>query len=252
MSVSSGTPVPPAPSSAVRLGDGQSRITVGVAAATWAVCWLAGNLVGSAVLAASGHDAGTDDTPIWLTILGALALWIPTLIGLQVTSQRYGLRSIVRDYGLSFQPKDLLGLPIGALTQLVLLRLLYWPLEEIWPETFSSPKVEESARTLYESANGIWLVGLVLLVVVGAPLVEELLYRGLLQGAFRRRVSDGVALGVVALWFALIHFRPVEYPGLFVVGIVLGICALVTGRIGMSIVAHCAFNATGLIWVATR
>ncbi len=83
-------------------------------------------------------------------------------------------------------------------------------------------------------------------------MVEELLYRGLLQNAFRRRVSDGAALAVVALWFALIHFRPVEYPGLIVVGLVLGTCALVTDRIGMSIVAHCAFNATGLIWVATR
>jgi len=90
------------------------------------------------------------------------------------------------------------------------------------------------------------------MVVVGAPFVEELLYRGLLQGAFRRRVDDTVALVIVAMWFAVIHFRPVEYPGLFVVGLVLGVCALVTDRIGMSIVAHCAFNATGLAWVATR
>ncbi len=247
MSVSTGTPVPP-----VRIGDGQSRITVGIAAVTWAACWLAGNLIGGAVLAVSGHDAGTTDTPIWLTVLGALGLWIPTLVALRLTSQRFGLRSVVRDYGLSLRPVDLLGIPIGVLTQLVLLRLLYWPLEEIWPETFSSPKVEESARTLYESANGVWLVGLVLLVVAGAPFVEELLYRGLLQSAFRRRVNDGVALVVVALWFALIHFRPVEYPGLIVVGLVLGVCAMVTDRIGMSIVAHCAFNATGLVWVATR
>jgi hypothetical protein len=40
--------------------------------------------------------------------------------------------------------------------------------------------------------------------------------------------------------------------GLFVIGLVLGVCALVTRRLGMSVVAHCAFNATGLIWVATR
>jgi uncharacterized protein len=254
MSVSSGTPLPSVPSGRppVRFGDGQSHITVGIAATTWVVCWFAGNVVGGAVLALSGHDAGTSDTPIWLTVLGALGLWIPTLIGLQYTSQKFGLRSPVRDYGLSFAPIDLLGVPIGVLTQLVLIRLLYWPLEEIWPATFSSPKVEESARTLYESADGAWLVALVLLVVVGAPFVEELLYRGLLQNAFRRRVSDGVALVIVALWFALIHFRPVEYPGLLLVGLVLGICAMVTGRIGMSIVAHCAFNATGLVWVATR
>lgn len=236
----------------MRLGDGQSRITVGVAALTWLACWFAGNLLGSAIISLSGERGGEVDTPIWVTLLGALGLWIPTLIGLHLASQWYGVRDAVREYGLSFRPVDLIGIPVGVLTQLVLVRLLYWPLEEIWPDTFSSPKVEESARTLYESADGGWLVALVLLVVVGAPFVEELLYRGLLQGAFRRRVDDGVALVVVALWFALIHFRPVEYPGLFVVGLVLGVCALVTNRIGMSIVAHCAFNATGLVWVATR
>jgi membrane protease YdiL (CAAX protease family) len=236
----------------MRLGAGQSRITVGIAALTWTVCWFAGNLVGGAVLAASGREVGTADTPIWLTLLGAIGLWVPMLIGLGYVSTQYGLRSFSRDYGLSFRPIDLLGIPIGILTQLVLVRLLYWPLQEIWPDTFSTPQVQESARTLYESADGAWLVGLVLMVVVGAPFVEELLYRGLLQGAFRRRVDDTVALVFVALWFAVIHFRPVEYPGLFVVGLVLGVCALVTDRIGMSIVAHCAFNATGLAWVATR
>lgn len=239
-------PVPP-----VRLGAGQSRITVGIATLTWLACWLAGNLVGSAVLAATG-SAERDETPIWATLLGALGLWIPIMIGLYVASDRFGVRDVRREYGLRFRPIDLVGIPIGVLTQLVLLRIVYWPLAEWWPETFSSPKVEESARTLYESADGAWLAVLVLLVVVGAPLVEEVLYRGLLQQAFRRRVDDSVALVVVAAWFALIHFRPVEYPGLFVIGLVLGICAIVTDRIGMSIVAHCAFNATGLIWVATR
>lgn len=247
MSAVSGAPVPP-----MRLGEGQSRITVPIAVLTWVVCWFGGNVVGGLVLAATGYEAGTVDTPIWVTLLGALGLWVPMIVGLGYVTRRHGLDSFAADYGFSFRPIDLLGIPIGVLTQLVLVRLLYWPLAEIWPDTFSRPQVEESARRLYESADGAWLVGLILLVVVGAPLVEELLYRGLLQGAFRRRVDDAVALVIVAGWFALIHFRPVEYPGLFVIGLVLGACALVTGRIGMAIVAHCAFNATGLAWVATR
>ncbi|MFN8022697.1 MAG: CPBP family intramembrane glutamic endopeptidase [Acidimicrobiales bacterium] len=250
-SSSSASPGPAAPVPPVRLAEGHSRITVGVAVLTWCACWLGGNLLGSALVAASGHDIG-DDAPIWVTLLGALGLWIPIVVGLVLVSRRFGTGSVTREFGLSFRPVDLLGIPIGALTQLVLLRLLYWPLESIWPDTFSSPKVEESARTLYERADGGWLVALVGLVVVGAPLIEELLYRGLLLGAFRRRVDDVVALVVVALWFALIHFRPVEYPGLVVVGLVLGVCVMRTGRLGMSVFAHMAFNATGLIWVATR
>ncbi len=105
-------------------------------------------------------------------------------------------------------------------------------------------------RDLYDQAHGGWLVGLVAIVVIGAPFVEELVYRGLLQGAVVRRVNDTVGVVAVAAFFALIHFRWVELPGLFVFGLILGICALRTGRLGMSILAHMAFNATGLMLVA--
>ena len=59
----------------------------------------------------------------------------------------------------------------------------------------------------------------------------------------------GAVVVGVGLVFALIHFRPVEYPGLFVAGLVFGVCAWRTGRIGMSVAAHVAFNATGLALV---
>jgi membrane protease YdiL (CAAX protease family) len=42
----------------------------------------------------------------------------------------------------------------------------------------------------------------------------------------------------------------VETPGLFVVGLVLGTCAMLSRRLGLSVVAHMAFNATGLVLVA--
>jgi membrane protease YdiL (CAAX protease family) len=61
-----------------------------------------------------------------------------------------------------------------------------------------------------------------------------------------------VGVVLVAAWFAVIHFRPVEYPGLFVFGLVLGVCALRTRRLGMSVLTHMAFNATGLVLVAGR
>ena len=89
-----------------------------------------------------------------------------------------------------------------------------------------------------------------MIVVIGAPVVEELMYRGLLQGAAVRRLNDGVAVVAVAAFFAFIHFRWVEFPGLFVFGLVLGVCALQTRRLGMSMVTHMAFNATGLLLVA--
>jgi len=63
------------------------------------------------------------------------------------------------------------------------------------------------------------------------------------------RLSDAVAVTATASLFTLIHFRPVEYPGLVTFAIVLGLCAAVTRRLGLSIFVHVGFNATGLVLV---
>lgn len=66
----------------------------------------------------------------------------------------------------------------------------------------------------------------------------------------RGSINEIAALFVTAVWFAGIHLQIVEFPGLFAFAIVLGSCFHFTKRLGMSVVAHVAFNATGLIFVA--
>jgi hypothetical protein len=102
---------------------------------------------------------------------------------------------------------------------------------------------------LANRAGGWLTVLLVVVVVVGAPLVEELVYRGLLQRSVSSAIGAGAGLVSTSLWFALVHFSPVEYPGLFLAGLVFGACVVLTGRIGPAIVTHAAFNATGLVVV---
>lgn len=230
-------------------GDG-ADISIRDAVLTWAAAWFAGALLGSAIFAASGADSVAEAGPGWLAA-GALAQWAPMVFAIWYLGKRFGEGLLSRDFGMVFRPADLLGVPLGVITQLVLVRLVYVPLESLWPEVFRTDKIEERARATYESAQGGGLVLLVLVVVVGAPLVEELVYRGLLQGAFTRRLNDWIGLVVVAAWFAVIHFQPVEIPGLAMVGLVLGLCAIRTGRLGLSVVTHMAFNATGLVLVAS-
>jgi membrane protease YdiL (CAAX protease family) len=251
--------MPGAQVSPTRVDPDQARIGVRQAFAVWFITWIAGNIIGSAIVSAAGYHS-TDEAPVWVTMAVAGGLWVPMLVGLWVLSDRLGhnrykgsrvaTHVFADEYGLRFKLIDLIGVPVGVLAQLVLVRLVYWPLERGWPDTFSRSRVERNARDLYDQAHGGWLVGLVAIVVVGAPLVEELMYRGLLQGAARRRLNDVVAVVAVAAFFALIHLRWVELPGLFVFGLVLGVCAWRTGRLGMSIAAHMAFNATGLLLVA--
>jgi len=235
------------PRTAVRTGRG--RIDVRTAAAVWAITWIAGQLLFQLVASTSADTSDDSTLPISTLAIAVVATWCSYLAGLWWASDRAGSRNFVSDYGFEFQPIDIVGVPIGLLTQLVLVPLVYMPLRAGWPDTFSDDRLEETARDLVDRADGAAVVVLVLVVVVGAPMVEELVYRGLLQGSFVARISELPALLAGASWFAIIHFRPVEYPGLFVAGLVFGTCAITTGRLGMSIVTHAAFNATGLLTV---
>lgn len=225
------------------------RIDVRVAVVAWALAWVVGQLAFQVVIAVSGESV--DDLPIPTLAVGVLATWCAYLAGAWWASVRDGTGDFVRDHRLAFEARDLLAIPVGVLTQLVLVPLLYVPLRAVWSGTFTEDRLEETARDLVEGTGGSELVLLYVVVVVGAPLVEEIVYRGLLQGSFASRIDDRLAILAAAAWFALIHFRPIEYPGLFLAGVVFGACFVATGRLGTAIVAHAAFNATGLAMVAT-
>ena len=222
-------------------------IEASTAVTTFLIAWVLAQFASFAVLAALG-EAGEPTATISISVLGAalVATWAVYIGSMWVTSRQSGSGDFVDDYAVRFRPIDSVGLAVGALSQLVLVPLVYLPLQEIWPDTFNDEKVQETAKDLVDRASGGSAVLLVVLVVVGAPLVEELFYRGLLQGPLAARYNPVVVVIGVAAVFALIHFRPVEYPGLFAFGLVLGVCALRTGRLGMPIAAHVGFNAAGL------
>ncbi len=218
---------------------------------TWAVAWLFGGLVlGSLSIVAVGGELDGDLSIVELAAAAA-AGWFAFAVAMTWVSRRHGTGDPVRDLALAVRPIDVIGVPLGVVGQLALVPAVYAPLQRIWPETFSDARLEERAQDLADRAAGgsTWL--LVLVVVVGAPLVEELVYRGLLQRSVTNRLGPIGALVAVSALFSLVHLSPVEYPGLFAAGLVFGGCVVATGRLGPAIVTHAAFNATGLIAVLT-
>lgn len=228
----------------------------------WVGTWVLGVLVGSLALGVFHAPSRPDDpvgvgdviaAPIGVLGLSLLGLWSAYLAGMWLASQRVGTANFVNDYGVRFAPIDLIGIPIGVIGQLVLVWLVYTPLQSLWPDTFDSDRLDDTARDLVDRADGATLFLLIGLVAIGAPIVEELFFRGMLQrsllSAARVEAHRWVAVVGVAVIFAAIHFRPVEFPGLFAIGLVFGVCAWRTDRLGMAILAHVAFNATGLLSV---
>jgi len=236
----------------VRPATNDARFSVGAAVAVWVGAYVAALPLQAAVIAAFGRGGDDPDTwPTSVTAVSILCLWIPFVVGLVIVSRRRGGASFTRDYRVGFRPIDLVGLPIGVAAQFVLVPLLYWPLSQLFPDAFDPDDVERRANDLWDRASGVWILVLVLIVAIGAPLVEEFVYRGLILQSLEGRFNDAVALVLSAAWFAAIHLQPVELPGLFLVGLVFGLCWQRSGRIAMPILAHIGFNAAGLL-IASR
>ncbi len=87
-----------------------------------------------------------------------------------------------------------------------------------------------------------WAVAVFVIVVLVAPLCEEIVYRGLLWGALDRRWGRWVALVVTTLVFALAHVEFTRAPLLVVVAIPIALARLYSGGLLASVVAHQVTN----------
>lgn len=100
-------------------------------------------------------------------------------------------------------------------------------------------------------AGGLPLLVVALLAVVVAPVVEEVIFRGVLFRALADRINLPVGLVLSAAIFALIHIevvlsQPFALVGLFAVGFLLAWAYHLTGNLTVPILGHAVFNAISL------
>ena len=220
----------------------------------WIGCYLTAVVLSVAVMSitstsSASSDAATDSPTTWVFALSALGLWLPFVFMLRWVARRAGT-DFRQYFGMRFATTDWLGIPLGIFCQVVLMNVVNWPLNKWFPDTFNPQRIETRARDMVDAAHGAWFIVLFVVVVVGAPLVEELVYRGFIQGGLQARLGSTWALIMTAAWFTVLHLEPIEFPGLFAFALVLGFCYRRTQRVGLSMVTHLAFNATGLLLVA--
>ncbi len=73
-------------------------------------------------------------------------------------------------------------------------------------------------------------------------LCEELLFRGLLQGAISRRWGDRAAVWLTSLFFALMHFTLLGFPVLLVIGLLLSRLMMTGKTLLLTMVFHAMYN----------
>jgi membrane protease YdiL (CAAX protease family) len=206
---------------------------------------LMGAVVGAVLATAFDLDIDSEWTNLGVLfgfqVLGYLA-------ALYYLSARFGTGNWATDYGLRFTASNLWGIPGGLALQIVV-GLALAPLVQ-WLGGDDPP--QQQVGEIIADATGVGSTVLIFIaVVVFAPLVEELLYRGLLLSWLRRVMPAWGAVAISALIFAGVHLLDPDawlvVPGLFLIGLALGYFALRTGSLGLPIMLHAGVNFTAML-----
>ncbi len=108
---------------------------------------------------------------------------------------------------------------------------------------------QEAAQTVM--ARQLWpeAAATAAAVVIVAPLLEEMVFRGFLLSALSRRMGPTGAVVLSAALFGLLHTADHPFYGgpIFVLGLLLGWLYLRTGRLWVAVGCHGTFNALALV-----
>jgi len=212
------------------------------------VAWFVGVAASLLALPLADPDVGQSHPPTRFLLAAIMLQSLGTVVWLIVVSKRKGQDSLGKDFGIAW-PFDRLkpgavvgwlalgaGLSIGA-------QLLLAPISSIADLNDSAQEVSKAL----EHSSGAGRVLFALAVVLVAPPVEELLFRGALLRSLQRRWSAAVAIFASAIIFAAIHVvgdpgAGYVVPGLLLLGLISGYQAVKTGNIVRSMLLHMGFN----------
>lgn len=219
--------------------------------------WFAGLLVSYALASMAAGlwlaVSGDEEVDLAGQAFSQLALWTGMVGAVVFASRRKGAGRLAEDFGLRGVWADVaLGFGVALAVQLVVLPAIGFLLQPLLGE----PDVSEPVREMIDESSGPGYVLLLASVVVGAPLVEELFFRGLLLRSLQRRFSTAVAIGLSAVAFGLAHGSTLGADAVILVmvsltafGAVLALLATRTGRLGPGIMAHAFFNLITILYL---
>lgn len=183
------------------------------------------------------------EPPWWSNALGLVGLWIGFGAAIHFARTRGELRDLDRQWLL--RPTDVVFVVLGVGCQ-VLVDVAYAPLH--------LKHIDKPVHHLFGAAHGLSFVLIAVMTTLGAPIVEEWLFRGVLfraldAGLSSRLARGGTVLAILASagLFALAHGEPVQFAGLALLGVVLAVLVKRTGRLTPSVITHVSFNAVAMI-----
>ncbi|MGI9644520.1 MAG: CPBP family intramembrane glutamic endopeptidase [Ilumatobacteraceae bacterium] len=181
-------------------------------------------------------------------VLLALVGYGPSLVWCKVASNRWGTGRVGHDLGLTPRWTDLAWGPLVWITAVgcqIVIGVIVLVLD--------IPVANNTDGITELQADRTYVVSIVITAVIAAPIVEELVFRGLVLRGLLSRMSAVLAVALQAVLFGLAHVDPVRGVGniglvlvLTGVGAAFGGAAYLLRRIGPTIVAHAIFNGVVL------
>ncbi len=214
----------------------------------WFAGLFVGAVAGSVTAGLRGRGSGIDPDGIDLAV-GLIAQNGAILVGLAFVSRNKGLGAMRRDFGLIIRPRDWPWAVAGVFIQFVAYGMVLL-LQQIAPDL-----PEQQAADTVSQSQGPEIILVVLGVALLAPLVEELLFRGLLLRSLLRRFSPTVSVIVSAVVFAGVHLLDPSTASLMapllLLAVISGLRAVRSGELSQSILLHVGFNLVSAIFLLT-
>jgi len=87
-----------------------------------------------------------------------------------------------------------------------------------------------------------------LTVAVAAPILEEILFRGIILDGFLKNYSPTKAIVWSAVIFGLVHLNPYQFIPAFLIGLIMGWIYWKTGSLWLCILIHFINNSAGFVF----
>ena len=100
-----------------------------------------------------------------------------------------------------------------------------------------------------QAITSVSVVLAVLSLVVIAPIVEEIVFRGLLFGALAGRLGVLGSAVITALLFGAAHGDPILFPTIVAMGFVSALAYAGTGNLWVAVTLHALNNALGALFI---
>lgn len=148
-------------------------------------------------------------------------------------------------FALGFKVKWIfLGILFGILAQAISIGIGY-----LVQQAYPREELTGNGAAIMEAFNGVSPILIFLVIAIGAPVVEEIFYRGLVFTALANRfglITGGIASSIL---FGVSHYSDSSINGLFaillttILGCVLAYARVKSGGIFLPIVIHIGFNS---------